>query len=203
MIGSAEIYFLINSGNAARDIFSTTLAIELIFPPLFKLYISTPVFFIALITCNEFKCVAARYVQNEVFVDDSTSHHNHRRQVQCLLSKIVSLIASDLITCIVPVFKKLLATLRKSVEAICLRKSSQMSLMNSGIKDFGGAHFGFTLLLNDNIKVFVPIYPSSHHAFPTFLNLCIAGNNMAGNLHRHEALQHHSIARLHLISEYN
>ena len=113
------------------------------------------------------------------------------------------LIASDLITCIVSVFKKLLATLRKSVEAICLRKSSQMSLMNSGIKDFGGAHFGFTLLLNNNIKVFVPIYPSSHHAFPTFLNLCIAGNNMAGNLHRHEALQHHSIARLHLISEYN
>lgn len=150
------------------------------------------------------RCEIAMYnLQNQVFIDDSTSHHNHRRQVQCLLSKIVLLIASDLITCIVPVFKKLLETpWRKPVEANWLRKSSQMSLMNSGINDFGGAHFGFTPLLNDNIKIFVSIYPSSHHS-QHFLKLCIAGNNMAGNLRRHEALQHHSIARLHLISEYN
>ena len=62
--GSAEMYFWIYSGTAARDIYSTTLANELIFPPSLQLYISTLVFFATwLLVTNSNVSLRDSYVQ--------------------------------------------------------------------------------------------------------------------------------------------
>ena len=137
------------------------MAIELIFSPFFKVRISTLALFCDLINCNKFKATCREIcikpgVRRRLYQSSQSSSSGSMPFIKA------SLIASDPITCIVPVFRKLLATSsRKRVEANRLQKRSQMSLMNSWINDFGGAHYGFTLLLNNNIKIFVSIYPSN------------------------------------------